>query len=496
MKQWLIDLLKQYFFLLFPFIVVFNATLYNSADSDLGWHLKYGEYFFKHGSVLRDNIFSTSMISYHWINHSWATDLITYLAFKNFGFLGLTILGGLIIALTFYFFSQAAKLSFWGKALVFPVLIYFETPLNIVSFRTQLLSLLGIGILYYLISRFEQGERKFLFFTIPLFFVWANIHGGFVLGMLIFFAWIWLYLIQQFFLIKKTNSSEKVKTVKFLAILFLCGLLVTLINPFGVGIYSETLHHFDKTWQQYIIEWLPFDKFSQLWWQLIIWGGFLAAAITAIFKKKLFRAKFPYIAIALIFFLLSFWMRRYAWPMYYLSIPVLQPLTELVGFKNSKLNILVSSTILILFYSLITFAKNPREQFLAMNWNRYCRQYVSCSAKAAEYIINHRLTDRLLTFYNWGGWLIWNYPQIKPSIDGRMPAWIDDRGYSAFVDYYAYEQNWQDIDNSGFDVVFMTPKKMLYNRLLELVKEDKWQLVYKDAYSGVFVRKNAPKLQK
>ena len=71
-----------------PYIFVFIASLYLPTDPDLGWHLKYGEYFFQHHQILRDNTFSTMMPQYHWENGSWGTDIITYAIYKLGGFGG------------------------------------------------------------------------------------------------------------------------------------------------------------------------------------------------------------------------------------------------------------------------------------------------------------------------------------------------------------------------------------------------------------------------
>ena len=96
-----------------PFLFVFFASLYNPIDPDLGWHLKYGQYFFQNQKVLKENIFSVEMPNYQWVNHSWFSDLITYGIFNNFGFLGLSVAAAMVVALTFYFFSKASKMSFW-----------------------------------------------------------------------------------------------------------------------------------------------------------------------------------------------------------------------------------------------------------------------------------------------------------------------------------------------------------------------------------------------
>src|SRR3989344_3049537 len=209
--------LFQIFTSILPYFAVFFASLFHPYDNDLGWYLKYGEYFFKNHSILRENIFSSQMTDFKWVNHSWGTDLITYLTFNNFGFLGFSILGAFTITTTFYIFSKAAKLDIFEKALIFPPLLYFLSPLNSVSFRGQLLSLMLLGILTYILtittSRhshpsvvptktriginpsenpiLNQVEDDKILYLLPLLFaIWSNLHGQFILGLAVFAIWI------------------------------------------------------------------------------------------------------------------------------------------------------------------------------------------------------------------------------------------------------------------------------------------------------------------
>src|SRR3990167_1201022 len=150
---------SNFLFNLLTYSTVFLASLFHPSDPDLGWYLKYGEYFFKNHTILRENIFSSQMTDFRWVNHSWGTDLISYFTFSNFGFLGLSILGALVITATFYFFAKSAKLNLFEKALIFPILLYFLSPLNSVSFRGQLLSLLFLGILVCILTKASNSLK-------------------------------------------------------------------------------------------------------------------------------------------------------------------------------------------------------------------------------------------------------------------------------------------------------------------------------------------------
>ena len=469
-----------------PYLFVFLASIHFPTDPDLGWHLKYGEYFFQHVKVLLDNTFSQLMPDFKWANTSWSTDLISYLTFHNFGFFGLAILGAFIITLTFYFFSKAAKLSFFEKSLIFPLIIYFMDPLSTISFRGQLLSILFLGILFYLLTVYEQ-KRKISFIIPLLFLFWSNLHGQFLIGLGLFLGWTIVRLLNNYFLLK-IKLKDILTEGKFLGFIFFLSVLFTLINPFGLGIYKDVFSHFINPDLKLVAEYLPFNDLSTPWWNLVIvsalavWGGVLLMAENKFFDKL------PKISLFFVTYALSFSVRRYAWMMYYLAIPLLKPVVHFLEPHTKKYKYISGTIILILITSVVFYFKLPLSKYYNFSWNNYC-QFNFCSQKAVEYILKNNLEKKnLLTMYNWGGWIIWNYPQIKPTIDGRMHLWRDKKGYSGFEEFFSLEQNLADIDKSKYNVVFISPEKQIYNRLLQLAKEGRWKLVYRDDYSGVFIK--------
>lgn len=499
MKNSFLTTVKSVFFRFFPYIAVFSASLYNPGDTDLGWHLKYGQYFMTHLTPLTANIYSTMMDSYKWVNSSWATDVITYTVFNKFGFYGLTILGALIITVMFYFLSKAAKLSFWQQAVIFPVVLNLEEPLFSVSFRGHLLSLLFISILIFLLRKYEDGRKKILFLSLPLFTIWSNLHGEFILGLCIFGLWAGLFFARKFIIHnwKIGSQSDKLFTKlkyilkddwKYLLILPALSFLLAMINPFTTGVYMETFRHFANPLQKYIVEWLPLDPFTTAWYKLVVWGTIIVCFTVYLKTKRLLVKNLSIVGVALVLLLLSFWMRRYAWAMFLVSIPVIKLFITELKPKSEKTAQFFAGLFLIAFYIYNVNIKIPTLGIAGMNWENYCKWYALCSEKSAEFIIKNPPPGKFLTFYNWGGWLIWKYPQIKPSIDGRMHLWRDEKGYSGFSEYYGYEQNWTDVDKSDYDGVYINLTKPLYFQMVKLVENKKWEMVYNDNFAAVFYR--------
>ncbi len=478
-----------------PFLFVFIFSIYKPTDPDFGWHLKYGEYFFQHGIILRDNIFSTMMPGYHWANTSWLTDILTYGVYQRGGFFGVSLLGAFVVTATFYFFSKVAKLTTWDQLFLFPLILYLVQPLNAVSFRGQQLSMLFIGILFYLLS-FHSSRPKLLYLTIPLFLLWANFHGQFILGLGLFALWIVLFIAQS---IISSLSEQKVTEGKIgkvfiislrraqaILIIFLLSVLATLVNPFGWGIHLAAISHIGSPLLQYIAEYLPFEMFSIPWWNQIIAGLLLFVCFIALFFGDKVRQNLPLLGSGLALFILSFGVRRYAWPAYYLILPLLVPLSTYLRPDNKKLTKILSAVFLVVLIAIAVVSKYPFTTFTQYNWTLYCKE-TKCSTSAAKYIIDNKLTDNIYTLYGWGGWLIWEYPQIKPSIDGRMHLWHEN-GYSAFEEYYAVEQNNKDIDKTKYNTVLISPDKPVYERLIKLENAGKWKMVYNDPNASVFVR--------
>lgn len=472
-------------------ILAASFSLSIPADPDLGWELKYGETIVRNLQIPKGNTFSMKMPDYQWVNHSWGSDVIIYFLFNNFGFLGLIIAGALVAAITVNLFTEAANLSIPNKIILTPPVLYLVSPLNNGTFRPQLVSLALLGILSYLLNQYDnKGKKWVLYFTVPLFFVWANLHGQFILGLGIYLLWIFFYL-AKFFI----NRPEKERVglgIEFmrLGVTFLLSTLVILANPFGIGVFTEALRHLFNPNLKFVVEWHPLEMFSRDWWLLISTGAVLSWSSYSIAKSEKLKNFLPTLGILAFLFVFSFFARRYLWPFYYISLPPIGFLLNKYLPELEKNFNAVTLVGLSLFFVIILFTKQPFSQYSSYSWEHYCKIRL-CSPGVVEVLIEKNLnTDpNLLTQYDLGGWLIWNYPEVRPTIDGRMTLWEDENGYSAFSEYILLENNVRDIDQSEYDIALVSIGKPMTKRLAQLSIDGKWELVYGDDYSAIFSRK-------
>lgn len=458
-----------------PYLIVFLGSFYHPRDPDLGWHLRYGEYFFTHGEILRANTFSALMPDFLWVNSSWMTDLLSYVAYHWGGFLGLALASSAIVTLTAFFFSRWAGLAWWDEILLLPLVLFLLEPVISVSFRGQLISLMFLGALFYLLRLYKEDKRNVLFFIPPLFVLWANVHGQFFMGLALFALWSLVSMLTE----KKID--------RLILLTFGVSALACLVNPFGIGVYEEALIHIRNPDLQLVAEYLPIDERSGIWRNHTILTGIMILGGTYLAFTDRWRQLRAEISILLLLYGLSFWVRRYAWPFYWFSLIALRPITTQLAPPSRRSRTVASAVSGVLILSVVVFLKMPFSQFGSMTWESYCRLAL-CSPKAAETLLLLYRGEKLFTTYDFGGWLIWNYREIKPTIDGRMHLWADVSGFGAISYYWPIEQNLDDINKTDYTTAFVSVKKAVSGRLEELTVEGTWERLYRDDIAAIYRR--------
>jgi len=498
-KPTLFNRASRFIPLILVILAYFNVaagSLFYPLDYDLGWHLKYGQDVVVNHVISSNNTYSVEMPGYHWRNSSWLSDVLRYVLFYVFSFQGLMVAGVVTMVVTFFIFAKAARFSFWESALLFPIVVYMEFPLTSASFRAQLLSFTGIGLVMWIVSVYEQGYKRALVWLPPLFLVWANIHGGFFLGLVYFVAWSFLWIMQKVYLANSERLSEALKRhgVPF-TMAILASVAFTLVNPWGTELYLEHVlvdigTRFTKeNPEQFLVEWKPLFTNTNLLLNHTVFGLFLLAGIFSLVWKKNIAKYLPIALPVIILYLSSFYTRRFAWTTYFLALPLLGAAVSSVRPRQWYLLYGIPLTVSLIFFGYVWHANLHNFMFFKTDWRVYC-SLTGCSPESADYLVQNNLYNlSMYTTYDWGGWLIWNYPLIKPLVDGRMSTWIDDKGYSPFMSYVTYENNWKDINDSEYEVVYLSPgKRHIFNRMLDLVKENKWKIAYRDNNAFVFVR--------
>lgn len=153
-------------------------------DPDFFWHLTTGELIVRSGSVPSTDPFSFTWQGQPWTPHEWLSEVLIYGLVETFGRIGALLVFGLIPALAIG--VLAVMLARQGAGLLGFTLPAVLTSLVIapyVTLRPQAISWLLLAILLWFLATLRPERPGRALWLIPLFVLWANLHGLYVVGL-------------------------------------------------------------------------------------------------------------------------------------------------------------------------------------------------------------------------------------------------------------------------------------------------------------------------
>ena len=449
------------------FVLIFLISFFPVKDTDFGWHYRCGKEFFTTGSLCIKNNFSYFLPDYQSYYTGHLYDIIISFIYDHWGFLGISFAGSIVFTLAALVFIKLINNIKLGFIIYF---ISFALSYSIfgLGFRPQIISYLFFLILLWLL---ESKNKKSFFFIPILFLFWVNLHIGFFIGLfvLIFFF---------FYKNRRINWSQK------LFIVFI-SFLTTLINPFGINVYREIFSHLTSPLNQMIAEWVrpsPFYLFSIIFLTII--------GLINIIKQK--PINFFYLLLLIFFSLLSLDARR--------NLPFFYPVFFYViqdSFKNLKIlkwfpdEIFIPILFSIVIFVLIIYI--PKTIEFDTSLTEYCQKGQIAYPCQAIKKFPH-LTGNVFNTYEWGGFLIWQKPNVRVFVDGRMPAWKDENGkspYQVFLEIIQTQSGWNERLNKWKTNYLLITNGTFLDLLLkkEAIKYN-WQEVYRDDIAVIYKNKN------
>ena len=452
------------------------------TDPDLGWHLRYGQTIIEKFEIPRTDDFSYTMPGFEWADSYWLSEAVIYLGYKYFSFLGLSVFFALIADAAFFLAlinREDWQKDFFRLRTVPIILTGILLLLPFVGIRPQTISLFFFSLLLYL---WREGSKKWLPF---LFLIWANFHAGFVLGLLV----LWLFwFVDIIAILRRTllppKESPFLKKLPWPTIQILTT-LATLVNPYGLFLYRSILNDAASSEiKNGIIEWAAPNFHSDL-------GAFFtlyALGLIALLVLIRTRLKVEMTLMTLVFLLFGFSAVRnipllviLATPLWYL-LPIQMP-WRLPSFYRYWGGFTFFGVAL---YCLFVFGRS----FASGAWSFYdTRGIGDYPQKAMEYLKANPPKGNLFNTYGWGGFVIWNLPEVKTFIDGRMCGWKRSGEPSLFSEYDSaveLKTGWEDIlKKYEVDWVLMESEAHLVQALK--IRRD-WVVTYEDEKATILMR--------
>lgn len=447
--------------ILLSFLIFISIGFLPIKDTDFGWHYRCGNQFLTTGKLCLTNEFSYYLSDYKAYYSGHLYDVILAFIYNHGGFLAVSLFGAFIFALSLFFLSRITKQPFIVSSMLFLGIFYLSYHVFGLGLRPQILSFLFMIILLYVL---EHKNTKMLFIIPLLFIFWVNVHIGFFVGLIILGFKIFQKSIQQ---------------VIIFSCLLVSSFITSLVNPFGIGVYTEIINHAFAPLNTMIAEWTAPPIF-----QIIIIFVFLFITIFIIIKKK--SITFFQIFLLIFFTLLSLKAQRNI-PFLYLSIAY-------VLFSQIKLSIeKFTPFFFALFSSIFIFflvIQIPATYEFDTNWSEICAKTTLTPYPCVALQKFPQLSGNVFTNYEWGGFLIWQKPNVKVFVDGRMSAWIASDNtypYQTYLEIMQARNNWnKKLKDLKTDYILINTNTFLDLALKKDFKKYGWIEKYRDHSSVIY----------
>src|SRR5947209_6673900 len=222
-------------FAVYVFAYAFFFASRPLSDGDFWWHLKTGEYIIRTGMVPRTDLFSFTNYGRSWIALGWLSEAIFYVVYSRLGFNVLIFIFAMLTALAFWIaFKRSESHPFIGG---FAALLGVWTVLPTIGVRPRVFTLLLASVHLALLTRYaRRGTGRAIWWLVPLMALWANLHGGFLTGLVLIGLTILGIPLDAW------AAGDKIGSVwlrlRVLALVLLGSLLAVLLNPYGVRMYT------------------------------------------------------------------------------------------------------------------------------------------------------------------------------------------------------------------------------------------------------------------
>jgi hypothetical protein len=259
-------------------VLAYNLTA--EGDADLFLHLKVGATVLAEGKVPTVDAWSATAAGRPFVAHEWLSGVLFESIRLTTGGAGLTalkVLAGLLIAAAAFHSLGRRRPRALLWPLLLPALLLVFSRLMV---RPHLFSLVFVALLVAALEHFRHKRRLgVLLAFVPLQVLWANLHGGHVLGpLLLVFTGAALagQALRQRGDARDVPPHARRDAAGLLALGAAC-LLAGLCNPYGAGIYRFALELFfeSNVLREHVNEWMPSLSFVHrrgLWyWLNLAW---------------------------------------------------------------------------------------------------------------------------------------------------------------------------------------------------------------------------------
>jgi len=453
-------------------IGVYALLLLNGSallnDSDTYWQIAVGQWILDHGALPRTDFYSFTKAGEPWTSSSWLAQVLYATSYRLAGWTGPVVLAAGSIAATFALLTHILGRRIPALYAVAVAMAALVLSMDHFLARPHVLALPIVIIWAHgLISASERGQAPSLW-LLPWITLWANLHGGFVFG---------LVLVGGCALDALWNAdrAQRKSVVLHWALFGIAALAACCVTPYGWGSILAARKILDLGELLHLIyEWMP-ANFSKL-------GAFEMAILTLIGGALYGGVKLSPPRIALVLGLLHMALahvRNIEIFALLLPIVVLAPVAAQLALRPAWPARAVPSmplTAAILLLGGWTGLVAANTSFTPPE---------SQSPAAAVDALKAHNPKRVLNDLPFGGYLIWR--QIPVFVDGRAELYGEafDMAFYRAMQLKDVGQFLEMLEKWNIDAVLLTPGTPAVGLLDNI---GGWRRAYADGNAVLHVR--------
>ena len=449
------------------------SILFSIPSQDYWWYLRLGQDILKSGAVPLTDTIGFSRAGLPIFYQSWLSAVLFWLVY-HFGGATLTyLLRAVLIGLTYgMLWSVIRGVSGPRLATLLVILVGVASANNWVM-RPQLFAYPLFVICLWTLCRWQEGQDQFLWLLPLAEFLWANLHGSFVLPFLLAGAPL---------VFGKGNRRA-------LLITLVAMLMVSLVNPHGIGVWQYLVFILNSP-SDYLfsVEW---NAPSNVGWQMNLFFGWLLAfaPLAALSPRKL--SLFEWVWFLGFGWLALSGVRYGIWFLFLLAIFTATLLAEWtnrlidrpVEKLNPRLNLALSRLILLLS---LFFLPGLRETW----WKQAPPLYEESTTPiaAVNWLAAHpELRGEMWNDYAFGSYLAFALPSRPTSIDTRMYSYPPEQ-WTSYTQISSGGPSWEYIfQRENINLLLLSSTSQV--PLIEAVEASSdWCKQYHDPYAVIFAR--------
>lgn len=469
------------------FIMVFLLGILTGprffGDGDPGRHIVIGKIIVTEHTIPKNDIFSFTKTGQSLTTTEWLSEVLYAVPYLFMGLNGVVLLAVILIAATITLMFRetviqsnsyfvAGLLAFWATAATF-----FHWLA-----RPHLFSWLLFAIWVPAMDRVVRGEKVPIWQFPLIMLVWANLHGGFILGFLVWFAYLAGWAVEYLF-----DKDNRPTTEIFKRLLAVGGLSfpASLVNPSMLKLWSNVFGHVgDSTLMQQQIDWRSPDFHAPNVWPFLLLIALMLFVLAAQKRKPSSGQLFLLIGLTLLGLYsvrnIPFWV-----------IACSPIIGGLLGFRlgdskifeNISKNIHTMQTTLRgvtwnLLIAILTAAALLSGQRLDSGKIGNTFNPDQFPVQAADWLTANPQAGNMFNEFTWGGYLLYRFwPEQPVFIDGQTDFYGAEL-VNEYLTTLRVQKGWQDILQK-YDVSWaIIPTDF---PMVEALQDKlNWQIVYQD----------------